>query len=297
MMVWCWIVFEVVEYIFLCWWCGDLEFVLLFGQVLQFVVVFGVGVQFQQVIGGVEFWMFYQFSGVFVLMMGYVQLQLLDIMNKGGDVFRDCQCMVGFVQYIVYCQGEGVVVCQVVFLSDFLCCFQQWILKYYCEEEGWIDVYIVMNVGIGIFQYLVDDLFYWVVVVFGKVVGDGWEQWLEQVVFLQQYVGLVVIFGLQQFEYFFEQMCWWYIVEQGGQVWQWFSCFWVDGYIEFGGKVYCVQYVYWIFVIVGFWVVDQMDYVVLQIFYVVDVVVNGKVCYVVIEVVDSEVVMLGIFFD
>lgn len=92
--------------------------------------------------------------------------------------------MVGFVQYVVYCQCESVVIGQVVFLGDFLCCFQQWVLEYGGKQECWVYVYIVMDMCIGIFQYLFNDLFYWVVVIFCEVVGNGWEQWLEQMIFI-----------------------------------------------------------------------------------------------------------------
>lgn len=49
--------------------------------------------------------------------------------------------------------------------------------------------------------------------------------------------------------------------------------------------------------VVCFWVINQMDNVVFQIFYVVNVIMDGKICYVVIQVVDSEIVVLGVFFD
>lgn len=49
--------------------------------------------------------------------------------------------------------------------------------------------------------------------------------------------------------------------------------------------------------VVCFWVINQMDNVVFQIFYVVNVIMDGKICYVVIQVVDSEIAVLGVFFD
>lgn len=49
--------------------------------------------------------------------------------------------------------------------------------------------------------------------------------------------------------------------------------------------------------VVCFWVINQMDNVVFQILYVVNVIMDGKICYVVIQVVDSEIVVLGVFFD
>lgn len=68
-------------------------------------------------------------------------------------------------------------------------------------------------------------------------------------------------------------------------------------YIEFCSEMYGVQYLNWIFVVVCFWIVDQVNYVFLQILYFVDVIVYGKICYVVVKVVDGEIVVLGIFFD
>ena len=138
-------VIKLVKHLFLIWRRGNLELAPPFGQTLQFAIFLGAGTQLQQIVGGAEFRMFHQLPRAFALAAGHAQLQLPDIAYQRGNTLRNGQRTAGFIQHIVHCQGESVVIGQTALLGDFLRHFQQRIPEHDREQERRVNAHIVAN--------------------------------------------------------------------------------------------------------------------------------------------------------